>query len=290
VTVRLRAGKDAVVVEPDAGGRLSSLTALGIERLLGFESQPEGRDADIGWGCFLMAPWVGRLDEGQVPFRGYTRQVPAEHYGHAIHGVLRDTAWRVEHTETTEVTLTCGLDAARWPFGGWAAQRIALAAGCLTLEAQVVAGDSAMPVSVGWHPWFRRPDDGDLRVGVVADEVLETRDDLIPTGAVLPVDDRTDLRAMPALGDRVLDHAYIGIRRPVKVVWPDLELTLDMPANPATVVVHTPPRGVCVEPQTAWPNAPVLHARGNAGTGLVELAAGERLRARTVWHWSATDG
>lgn len=290
MTIRLRAGDDAVVVEPDAGGRLSSLTARGSERLLGPDSRPEGTEGDIGWGCFLMAPWVGRLDGGQVPFHGYTRNVPAEHYGHAIHGILRDTSWRVEHKQAAEVTMTCGLDPGRWPFGGWAAQRIALEAGGLTLEAQIVAGDSAMPVSLGWHPWFRRPDDGDLRVGVLAEEVLETRDDLIPTGAVLAVDAVTDLRAAPALGGRVLDHAYVGVRQPVSVVWPDLTMTLDMPADPATVVVHTPPRGVCVEPQTAWPNAPVLHAEGTESTGLVELAAGERLRARTVWHWSMNHG
>ena len=290
MTITLEAGADSVVVDPAVGGRLGSLVAGGVERLLGFASRPEGKEANIGWGCFLMAPWVGRLDEGRVPFHGYTREVAGEHYGHAIHGILRDTAWRVDHTEATEVTLTCGLDVGRWPFGGWAAQRITLEPGRLTLEAQVAAGDSAMPASAGWHPWFRRPDSGDLRVGVVADEVLETRNDLIPTGVRLPVDDNTDLRNAPLLAERRLDHVYIGVTRPVTVRWPDLLLTMDLPADPATVVVHTPPRGVCVEPQTAWPNAPVLHAEGEAGTGLVELAPGERLRARTVWHWDAIHG
>ena len=48
--------------------------------------------------------------------------------------------------------------------GGIAAQRITLGRGRLELEIQVQAGDHAMPVAVGWHPWFRRPARGDMAI------------------------------------------------------------------------------------------------------------------------------
>ena len=52
-----------------------------------------------------------------------------------------------------------------------------------------------------------------------------------------------------------------------------------------TVVVHTPREGICVEPQTMWPNAPLLAARAVPDTGLRILAPGERLRAGARWSW-----
>jgi aldose 1-epimerase len=46
----------------------------------------------------------------------------------------------------------------RWPFGGQARQRIEAGAGGLTLELSLLANESAMPASIGWHPWFKKPE------------------------------------------------------------------------------------------------------------------------------------
>ena len=70
---------------------------------------------------------------------------------------------------------------------------------------------------------------------------------------------------------------------PCRVVWSDLELVIE--AEPlVSVLVHTTPTAVCVEPQTAWPDAIRLAATG-ARTGLVELAAGATFEATTRWSW-----
>ncbi|HTC85066.1 MAG TPA: hypothetical protein VK656_00070, partial [Candidatus Acidoferrum sp.] len=53
-----------------------------------------------------------------------------------------------------------------------------------------------------------------------------------------------------------------------------------------TYVIHTPPSGICIEPQTSWPDAPVLASRGIRGTGLVRLEPGDSLRSTTAWSWS----
>ena len=49
----------------------------------------------------------------------------------------------------------------------------------------------------------------------------------------------------------------------------------------------TPPEGICVEPQTMWPNAPVLASLGVADTGLRVLEIGERTQSRQRWTWAA---
>jgi galactose mutarotase-like enzyme len=79
---------------------------------------------------------------------------------------------------------------------------------------------------------------------------------------------------------------YVRARSPAVVRWPDLELRIEYDdASMDTVVVHTPAEGFCVEPQTMWPNAPLLAARDVTGTGLRTLEPGESLRVSERWSW-----
>src|SRR5207248_11341695 len=123
------------------------------------------------------------------------------------------------------------------------------------------------PEGLGWHPWFARPRAGDMVVRLDARQVLVVDEDLVPTGELRAVAGDEDLRSGPALGDRRLDHVYVGVKGPALVRWPDRELRLELDESLNTVVVHTPAEGICVEPQTMWPNAPALAARGVTGTG-----------------------
>jgi aldose 1-epimerase len=286
-TVTLSAGDDRCEVDAEAGGRLASLVAGGQQRLLTRETGRDGSLSDaVAWGSFLMAPWVGRLDAGRLPWQGRTYQLPIDFGEHAIHGTVKDRPWTIERADETAVTLSCPLEAP-WPFGGEVRQVVTLAPGRLDLEAEVLAGAQPMPAGLGWHPWFARPATGDVRVRLAATGTLDVRDDLVPTGQIQPLDTLTDLRSGPELGERVLDHIYAGVGAPAEVVWPDLVLTVDWADPVQSVCVHSPPRGFCVEPQTEWPNAPVLAAAGVHGTGQVTAQPGIPLRARTTWTWRA---
>ena len=287
--VTLTAGADRAVVDPDRGGRLASLVAGGTERLV-TTAPPDATDPVLAWGCYLMAPWAGRLAGAVLPWRGERHDLTANEAPHALHGVVFDERWTVGDAGGDSVTLSCALPPERWPLGGTVRQRVRLSPGALTLEASVEAGPRGMPAAVGWHPWFRRPAAGDMAVSLDADTTLITTGDLVPTGATRPVTGEEDLRGGPLLGDRRLDHPYAGVRPPAAVRWPDLELTMDFGTPIATVVVHTPPAGVCVEPQSAWPNAAVLAAAGVEGTGVAPLGPGGRLSARVEWRWGAPEG
>jgi galactose mutarotase-like enzyme len=113
---------------------------------------------------------------------------------------------------------------------------------------------------------------------------LETRE-LIPTGRRLPVDSVTDLRHGTEIGERLLDHCYTEVRSPAVIEWPGfaLEISFDDPLT--SVLVHTRATTFCIEPQSAWPTAVALEAAGVPGTGLVTLAAGDRLAASMTWRW-----
>jgi aldose 1-epimerase len=282
MAVRLTAGDVFAEVDPAAGGRLSSLVVAGRERLISEANQSAFLPA-ITWGSFAMLPWVGRLRDGRLSWCGTTVQLPRSLGAHAIHGLTFDRAWDVLSADDRSVELGCRLGSAvGWPWDGDVRQSIVLGQASLELRIEVRAGEP-MPVAVGWHPWFRRWGDEPISVAVPAEAVLETTADLIPTGAITPVTELTDLREATDLRDRRLDHTYVGVEGACVVAWTDLELSIE--ASPLrSVVVHSTPTAVCVEPQTAWPDAIRLDAEG-VDTGLVGLSAGESFVVQSRWSW-----
>jgi aldose 1-epimerase len=285
VILHLGEGDTRCAIDTRAGGRLCSLVIAGRERLL---TEPAaGVEPSIAWGCFVMAPFVGRVSEGQVSWNGRTARLPLNDGRQAIHGAVFDRPWQVAMRTRASATLTCEFDAERWPFRGSMTQRITIGRDRLRLDAAVVA-EEPMPAAIGWHPWFRSNGE-DLRVELLADSVLDLAPNLIPTGVLRRVDDRTDLRARPTMSGRQLDDVYAVVESPAVVEWPDLELTLAFDAPVGSAVVCRRPEAVCVEPSTAWPDSIRLSETGRSDTGLVILGAGDRLQASTTWTWVARE-
>ena len=270
--IELAAEGGMATIDAERGGRLASLRAGEQELLVG---PSDDADDSIRWGCYLMAPWPGRLADARLAWHGRTTQLERTHGRHAIHGLVTRVPWRVDRADATSAELSVSLDRGGWPFGGRVRQRFHLAPGRLEMEATIVAGEQQMPAALGWHPWFLRRGDPALLVG--GDDVLETRG-MIPTGRLVPVAGKLDLRAAPRLGRRRLDDAYVGVRPPVEIAWPDLTLRLETEPWLSTVVVYTPPHALCVEPQTAAPNL---------GEGVRTLQPGESLRAALTMAWTA---
>jgi len=271
-------------IDPADGGRIVSLVIAGIERVLP-KSRARAQEPALYWGCYPMVPWAGRLSEGRIPTSEGEVRLATNLPPSAIHGLGFDKAWEIVEQSATAVTMTCELRGLGWPFGGRAAHTLRLEGKSLELELRVGDYTRTGPAGLGWHPWFTRPSRGDLAVRVDSSEVLVLDADLVPTGEVRPVARSEDLRSGPPLRDRRLDHIYVRAKGPAVVRWPDLEMRIEYDVSVETVVVHTPPEGVCVEPQTMWPNAPLLAASGVKGTGLRTLEPGDTLSAATRWTW-----
>ncbi len=146
-----------VAVAPQAGGRIAQIQYDGIDHLIDYD---EANPAMIAWGCYPMLPWAGRIRQGRFDFQGRKYQLPLNLDGHAIHGVAFAMPWQVEVQETHTVELSLALpEDERWPFGGTAYQRIDVGEeGRLKMELSVRAGAVPMPAVIGWHPWFRKPE------------------------------------------------------------------------------------------------------------------------------------
>jgi aldose 1-epimerase len=272
-------------IDPTDGGRIVSLVIAGVERILP-KARARAREPAIYWGCYPMVPWAGRLANGRIPTKDGEVRLEPNLPPSAIHGLGFDKAWEIVEQSATAVTMRCELRGLGWPFGGRARQTLRLGVRSLELELELGGYTKAGPAGLGWHPWFVRPPTADAALGVDSFEVLVVDADLVPTGEVRHVAESEDLRSCPPLGDRRLDHVYVRAKGPAIVRWPDLELRIAYDASMQTVVVHTPVEGICVEPQTMWPNAPLLAAAGLRGTGLKTLEPGDTFSANEEWMWN----
>jgi aldose 1-epimerase len=79
--VRLTAGPASLTLDPGAGGRASSLVLDGTE-ILG-----HNEDSVVGWGCFPMVPWPGRLTGNAVRWGGSSHPMPLTFQRWASHGL-----------------------------------------------------------------------------------------------------------------------------------------------------------------------------------------------------------
>lgn len=234
MTVRATAGPLAVEVDPGHGARLVSFTADG-EELLATRSLP-GVPETISRGCYPMVPWAGRIAGGVVEHHDHEHRLPVDDAGNALHGLGLDATWTQVDDLAFEVRL-----GAPWPVEGVARLQYTLSARRLTCALHWPGGD--LGASLGFHPWFRRrlADGTEATLEVEPVEMVE-RDGALPTGRLVapsagPWDDCFRLASPPVLrwGDRLT--LRLGSDAPWWVVYDERD------------------HAVCVEPQTAPPDA-----------------------------------
>lgn len=271
--VVLRAGEVRLTVDPRQGGRMTSLRIDEREVLV-----TEGW-GPVQWGCYPMAPFAGRIRDGRFTFRGRAVQLPLNLAPHAIHGTVFERSWAITRQREDELVLTIDLGPT-WPYRGTVTQTIRLRPDVLETTLRLEA-EEAMPAALGWHPWFRRhlgdahggrtTDSAAVDVVVDAATMFERGADGLPTGALVP--------ARP----RPWDDAFTDLRTSPVVRWPGaLEITLSSTAD-IWVVYDEPIEGICIEPQTAPPDAINLAAARNEEPAVAD--PDHPMTVSMTWRW-----
>ena len=258
----MRAGAAVLSLDPSLGGRIASLAVEGRRLVVTAESVPDGDP--LGWGCYPMVPFAGRIRGGRLVFEGSVHDLPLRDGRHALHGTVDTAEWDVLEVGDATVLLGCDLGAS-WPFAGRVEHRIDLSADGLRLVLDLRA-DETMPAQIGWHPWFPRP----ARVRADFAAWLPRDDQGLPT--TLPAAD------VPRLDDGV-DDCFIAPDGPVRVELPGSVVTLSSDCS-HWVVYTGADHGVCAEPQSGPPNesehAPHV------------VKSGENLRRWFAMEWGRT--
>ncbi|MEA2608981.1 MAG: aldose 1-epimerase, partial [Chloroflexota bacterium] len=218
----------------------------------------------------------GRVRDGIFTFQGRRIQLALGMPPHAIHGTVLDRRWRVGDDGTMSTELGPG-----WPFAGRVVQQIELHDGGMDFRLEVHA-DEPMPASAGWHPWFLRHPRA--AAGASATGTLTPPVELDLDAGSMYLRDADGIttadRVAPPAGP--WDDCFTDLRRPPVLRWPGfLELTVES-GCPDWVVYTVPADAVCVEPQTAPPNAL------NTGAPIVE--PGRPLIAEMTWTWRSLAG
>jgi len=226
-------GGGRIEIDLAAGCRLASLQVGGHELLVTSAPSP------IGWGCYPMAPYAGRVRDGRFTFRGRSYELPRTLGGHAIHGSVYLRRWEAE----SDTVFLTGLGP-EWPMAGRARQEIRLRADGVSFRLEVHSESGAMPASCGWHPWFRRVIAGAEAVLDFHPGFMYERDDAgITTRKRRPV------------AEGPWDDCFGEVDGAPAITWPGV-LRLELESMCGYWVVFTErDHALCVEPQTAPPDA-----------------------------------
>ncbi len=271
--VELIAGDDErevrLTVSPTAGGRVRQILVSGV----GLLAEPaDGDPLSTGWGSFPMAPWAGRIRNGRFAFLGADIALELNHQDgggggggtlsptrpgtkgdlpdedrdrHSIHGTTFSRPWTVDASRDARLEMSCDLvGSLGWPFAGVARQTITVAPGGVDFSMSVESVDgSVFPASIGWHPWFAKPD----RLGFDPIAMYEQDAAGLPTGRLV----------VPPPGP--WDDCFVN-RQPVLLHYDRRIASTVTVSSPAEhwVVYDGPEHATCVEPQTGPPDAPTL--------------------------------
>ncbi|HUS41171.1 MAG TPA: hypothetical protein VMY16_00760 [Ilumatobacteraceae bacterium] len=253
----LHVGDVTVTVFAEFGARLGQITVANQPLLV--DVPPLDRPHPLTWGCYPMAPWVGRIRSGRFAFAGVEHRLPINHRdgdspqrSHAIHGLVYDRNWpAVDAVSDTSWTATRDLD---WSFGGSVTQAIALFDDRVELTLTVETSVGEFPSEVGWHPWFRKPDRLEF-----SPASMYARDEFgLPTGVLVdPTDGPWDDCFLA--GEPVELHYERSIA-PVIRIWSDCDhwVVYDEPADATCVEPQSgPPDAFNLEPHVVTPTAPL---------------------------------
>lgn len=280
-----------VVLLPEFGGRLHQLyvTVGGVsEPLLHVPADLERYQVRPSrGGCFPMAPWPNRIQEGVFAFGSRLYEIPRQgNTAHPIHGLVHTQEWEVvaRTAAVCEMRAPLGPD---WPWVGFAWQRFELGHNAMRMTLEVRTEREVFPAGCGYHPWFRRDVAGalDVHIQMPATKRYFMKDQ-IPVGHLLTAAAKWDL-GNTFLGDRRLDDCYTNLYGPIILDWGRVELEMSVECPTPHVQVYTPPEAFCIEPQTCAPDAFNLAARGCTTDGMAIARPGAPVALTTTWRWSA---
>ncbi len=247
----LRNGGAVLDLLPEVGGAVSRFAVDGVDVL---RPAPEGTANVLDTACFPLVPFANRIANGTFAFDGETVHLPRNFgdHPHALHGQGWQNAWRIQTQSPHAATLLFEHAAGSWPWDYAATQAFELSPDALRIALSVVNRSvRAMPVGIGFHPYFVRAAGTRLFADVVG--VWLSGETGIPTEPAGP-SHFLDL-AHGAAPAPFVDHCHFGWRGAARIVQHGREIALAADVDFLHVFVPRDADFFCLEPVSAMPDA-----------------------------------
>lgn len=234
--LKITSGPNQLSIDPDYGGRAVSWKISGVEVLA-----PAGENPIVG-GWYLMAPWVGRLENNQISFNGntYLQKTNFQHW--AIHGTfpfqsceiisIAEDSIALRQSSTSDWLEAADIDCV-WKVTNKGVQT----------QATVTTQGRSFPASIGWHPWFRRK----LEAGEAAEYKLEAFEKFHVNHEMIIDGTTTDNFCGP------FDDSFYVPSGKASIAWPGF-YAIDIESSAKYIHLYEARNSVCIEPETAPPN------------------------------------
>ncbi len=239
----------SLIVDLEQGSRISSLTWRGLE----FVVQP--RPSLMDWGWYAMVPWAGRIKNGLIKdSSGREFTLPAGwEPPHAEHGYGFYSPWIKTGPASSRLEMPDPYCPAV------AEQRFEVQGNSFRWTLEYAANGCEIPAWLGFHPWFLR----ELAIGDPAHVEFEAERMLVRGSDGIPTGEYSSPKPPP------WDDAFTDFKKLPSITWPSAAKVDLISKSPWWVVYTEDQAGVCVEPQSAPPDAANLGISGDHHIELV---------------------
>ena len=226
-------------IDLDNGARISSLLWREMQVTVPF------RGSLLNYGWYGLGPWAGRIRDGLIKdSSGKVFELPTNiDPPNAIHGFGFTSSWQDIGPGRALLQLPAPYN------GATLEQKIEVLDDAIRWSLEYDANGCELPAWLGLHPWFAR-DIGagsELELQFNPGKMLQRDNDGLPTGELVA----------PSKG--AWDDAFTEVRGVPSLIWDDV-LQIDIESDAPWWVVYTEDsEGICIEPQTAPPDAANLN-------------------------------
>jgi aldose 1-epimerase len=205
---------DALSIVPKFGANLLDLRFSGKSVLDGYHTPEEL--VDNKWSKnIILFPFPNRLRDGQYTHAGKTYKFDINNVAtnNAIHGFSKNVEMVVSKVKITEMSaaITCEYKHngkhKGFPFKFLFKILFILRGGELTVDMKITNTDKvAIPVGLGWHPYFKiseKSDDTSLQMPDC--QLIEIDERMLPTGEKTPF---KDFKTLKKINNTTLDNGF----------------------------------------------------------------------------------
>jgi aldose 1-epimerase len=224
-------GKNKIILKDNSSGTFAEIFSFGallnkfsilkngIETNLinGFENIEDARkNITNGFKSAKLAPFVCRVKNGEYVFENKNFKLDKFYLSkEAIHGLMFDAPFEIKETGSDNKNSFIKFEFhyvkknEGFPFSFKMEITYELKKeNALSIITKITnTGDTNMPVSDGWHPYFKLGEKvNDLEVQLNTNQILEFDERLLPTGKISPF---TKFNSSEIFGETKLDHCFL---------------------------------------------------------------------------------